>query len=62
MKDSDLAAKAVAQAAAAASGENPHRYVEKERPELIGALDHEVRVVVTAADSSGRSRSTAIRH
>lgn len=46
-----LAAKAVAQAAATASGEDPRRYAEKGRRQLIGAFDHEVRVVVAAPDS-----------
>ncbi|MBN3812814.1 hypothetical protein [Paraburkholderia sp. Ac-20347] len=41
-----LAAKAIAQAAASAGGEEAHRFVEKGRRQLLGAFDREVRVIV----------------
>ncbi|WP_234775548.1 hypothetical protein [Paraburkholderia tropica] len=48
-----LAAKTIVLAAAAASGEDPHRFVEKGRRQLLGAFEREVRVVVKSRAPAG---------
>jgi hypothetical protein len=47
-----LAAKAIAQAAAATADEGePGRFIDKGRSQLLGAFDHEVRLVIKAPDT-----------
>ncbi|WP_430231448.1 hypothetical protein [Paraburkholderia tropica] len=48
-----LAAKAIAQAAAAADEGEPGKFVVKGRRQLLDAFDREVRVVIAPPDSAG---------
>ncbi|WP_321867344.1 hypothetical protein [Paraburkholderia tropica] len=48
-----LAAKAIAQAAAAADDGEPEKFVVKGRRHLLDAFDREVRVVITPLDPAG---------